>query len=515
MQSRKIMEITRFGYDAKKIDTSAEKLNLKLLLVQVLNYVPGSILPAFISLVSTAIFTRTFSAVEYGQYSLIVSIAALIIAMSSEWLQQAINRYLPVAASEKERQWIKQVTAVGIILTCVILVFSSILIYILASSTLPLQWQCFVLPTTLFIITMSALGPVSVALQAEMRARQFSYFSLANATGKLVLSIIIVFMISREPAGMMWGAALSTILLLPILWRWVGMPTLLIILQPAEWECYWESIKKFATYGFPMIGWFLASTLLNVGDRYVIQWFRGSAEVGIYSANYSLITGAASLVTAPVLLAAHPFLMKAWGEGDKVNVSRWLETIAKWILQVGIIMIGATWLFSSDIATWFLGVEFRSGHIIMPIIIAGIVSWQLGMYAHKPLEFAERTKLMFILSLSVAVLNLILNIIFVPKYGYLAAAYTTLVSFITYAIITSIIGQHFLYWKINFRSISITILVMVVSISGLLNMRQLVKSAWGYMPGFLIALFGYVVVAVVIMKLAGLDFRKLLIQLRH
>ena len=109
--------------------------------------------------------------------------------------------------------------------------------------------------------------------------------------------------------------------------------------------------------------------------------------------------------------------------------------------MAGIILVGATWLFSADIANWFLGAEFRSGHIIMPVVIAGIVAWQLGIYAHKPLEFAEKTTLMFVLSLATAGLNLILNIIFVPIHGYVAAAYTTFVSYLVYTFIAIIVGQ--------------------------------------------------------------------------
>ncbi len=498
----------------KEVNVRAERLNLRLLAAQVLNYIPGSILPAFISLISAAIFTRVFSALEYGQYSLVMSVITSIVAISSQWLQQAINRYLPAVTNEKERRWIKQVTAVGFVLTCLFLVGVSIPTWALVVITLPSQWQRFILPAILFVVAMSAFNSVSVVLQAEMQARRFSYFSLANAAGKLVLSIVIVFTISREPAGMVWGAALSTILLLPILWYRADMPALKT-LRREEWPNYWADIKRLATYGFPMIGWFLAATLLNVGDRYVIQWFRGSTEVGIYSANYSLINGAAGLVAAPLLLAAHPFLMRAWGEGDKINAGKWLGTIAEWILQAGIVLIGATCLFSSDIATWFLGVEFRSGHIVMPIVIAGVVTWQLGMYAHKPLEFSERTKLMFILSLAVAVLNLVLNIIFVPKFGYLAAAYTTLVSFIVYTITTSVVGQRFLQWRVNFRSVGVTILATAITVVSLTKLRQLFEHTWGYAPGFLITLVCYTVTVIIVLRLVGLDFRKLFIQLRR
>jgi len=483
-----------------------ESLNLRLLLRQVLAYVPGSILPAFIGLASAAIFTRIFSTDEYGRYSLVLSIITLATALASQWLQQAINRYLPGASDIATRQEVKQVAAMGVILVAGLL-GGVTLIVLSFRNLLPAEWREFVLPGTLLMVTTSAFNPLGVVLQAEMQARQFSYYALANAVGKLILSLLIVFTITRAPSGMVWGAVLSTAMLLPLLWYRAGLPLPNLLLNKELWSNYWRGIKQFAAYGFPMIGWFLAATLLNVGDRYVIQWFRGSTEVGIYSANYNLIQGAVGLIAAPILLAAHPFLMRAWGEGDRDNAGRWLGIIAEWFTVAGIMLVGATWLFSSDVATWFLGPEFRAGHVIMPAVIAGVVAWQLGMYAHKPLEFSERTGFMFILSLAAAGLNLILNIIFVPIYGYVAAAYTTLVSYLVYAVITSIAGQRILRWQIKAKQIVIIIVVTAGSVFGLSQFRLLVQEDWGYGLGITVALIGYAIVVAAALKLAGINLR--------
>lgn len=491
-----------------------ESLNLRLLLQQILAYVPGSILPAFIALASAAIFTRIFSTDEYGRYSLVLSVTTLATALASQWLQQAINRYLPGASNIATRQEVKQVAAMGVILVAGLL-GGVTLIVLSFRNLLPAEWREFVLPGALLMVTTSAFNPLGVVLQAEMQARQFSYYTLANAVARLILSLLIVFTFTRAPSGMVWGAVLGTAMLLPLLWYSAGLPQPNLLLRKESWSNYWRGIKQFAAYGFPMIGWFLTATLLNVGDRYIIQWFRGSAEVGIYSANYNFIQGAVGLIAAPILLAAHPFLMKAWGEGDRDNAGKWLGIIAEWFAVAGIMMVGATWLFSSDLATWFLGAEFRSGHVIMPAVIAGVVAWQLGMYAHKPLEFSERTGLMFALSLAAAGLNLILNIIFVPRYGYVAAAYTTLVSYLVYAIITSIAGQRILRWRIKAKQIVVITLLTVGSVLGLNQMRLLVQQDWGYGSGIIVAMIGYVIVVTAALKLAGLNVRQLLTSMRR
>ncbi|AOQ23309.1 hypothetical protein MTAT_18410 [Moorella thermoacetica] len=491
-----------------------ESLNLRLLLRQVLAYVPGSILPAFIGLASAAIFTRIFSTDEYGRYSLVLSVTTLATALASQWLQQAINRYLPGASDIATRQAVKRVAAMGVILVSGLLGGVTLIVFSFRNF-LPAEWREFVLPGALLMVTTSAFNPLGVVLQAEMQVRQFSYYTLANAVARLILSLLIVFTITRAPSGMVWGAVLSTAMLLPLLWYRAGLPLPNLLLHKELWSNYWRGLKQFAAYGFPMIGWFLAATLLNVGDRYIIQWFRGSVEVGIYSANYNFIQGAVGLIAAPILLAAHPFLMRAWGEGDRVNAGRWLGIIAEWFAVAGIMMVGATWLFSSDLATWFLGAEFRAGHVIMPVVIAGIVAWQLGMYAHKPLEFAERTTFMFVLSLIAAGLNLILNIIFVPVYGYIAAAYTTLASYLVYAAITGITGQRFLRWRVRGRPVAITILVTLVSVGGLQNLRVMVQGEWGYFPGFLVTVGAGIIAAMVSLRLAGFKLMQFLISSRQ
>jgi O-antigen/teichoic acid export membrane protein len=488
--------------------TRTEYLNIRLLVRQSLAYVPGSILPALIGLTSAAIFTRTFSDEEYGRYSLVLSVITLATALSSQWLQQAINRYLPGATNITTHQKVKRVAAVGIIiilgfLACVTLMLFSF------RSFLPNEWREFVLPGALLMVATSSFNPIGVILQAEMKARLFSRYALANAIAKLFFSIFIVFVIVHSSSGMIWGAALSTAMLLPLLWYRGGLPSPNSLLHNKKlWSNYWRGIKQFTIYGFPMIGWFLATTLLNVGDRYVIQWFRGSGEVGIYSANYNLIQGAISLLAAPILLAAHPFLMKAWSESDKGNVGRWLGIIAEWFAVAGIILVGATWLFSADIANWFLGAEFRSGHI-MPVVIAGIVAWQLGIYAHKPLEFAEKTTLMFVLSLATAGLNLILNIIFVPIHGYVAAAYTTFVSYLVYTFIAIIVGQRILSWHVKVKPIIIIAVFTISSIFGFSQLRYLVQENWGYNLGIMITVIGYTIVEVAALKLSGLNVKRI------
>lgn len=63
-------------------------------------------------------------------------------------------------------------------------------------------------------------------------------------------------------------------------------------------------------YGLPMLGWFLAVSIMNVADRFLIEYFHGSKAVGLYAGNYSIISAAFGLVFGPLTIVIHPLLMK-------------------------------------------------------------------------------------------------------------------------------------------------------------------------------------------------------------
>ena len=63
------------------------------------------------------------------------------------------------------------------------------------------------------------------------------------------------------------------------------------------------AIYDFLEYGLPLVAWYVSAQILNIGDRYIIKYFLGNVEVGIYSANYSIVYGVTTLLSAPFILA--------------------------------------------------------------------------------------------------------------------------------------------------------------------------------------------------------------------
>jgi O-antigen/teichoic acid export membrane protein len=110
-----------------------------------------------------------------------------------------------------------------------------------------------------------------------------------------------------------------------------------------------------------------------------------------------------------------------------------------------------------------LGDEFRAGYVIHLPVAAGAVLWGASMLGHKSMEFAERTTLMLWDVLIAAVINVSLNLVLVPTFGYVAAAYTTLASYAVYVALIWWQARGLVPWDIPYRQVVLNVVAAIVS----------------------------------------------------
>jgi O-antigen/teichoic acid export membrane protein len=146
--------------------------------------------------------------------------------------------------------------------------------------------------------------------------------------------------------------------------------------------------------------------------------------------------------------------------------------MTEWYLLLGIGLVGCTALGANLLLSLALGAAFREGYSVLLPVLAGQILWQASMLGHKGMELMERTYWMLILACIAAIVNLVLNLILVPSYGYVAAAYTTLLSYGLYTFLIWVFSRRFVPWSIPFRSV---VLAMIIATSAA-GIAQVVQS---------------------------------------
>jgi O-antigen/teichoic acid export membrane protein len=441
-----------------------------------IRYIPSTIIPAAVGIASVSVFTRLFGSELYGRYAVIIAAVTLFGAFFGGWIQQAVLRYLP---NYQHEQRLNEFNGkLLIILTFLMLTIAAVAV----AAYLPLRgtigdYGRLYWPGVAMLLGEVAFLTLITLLQAELRSQAYSvYRSLLSVVG-FALSLGFVLAIRRDIAGLVIGAGAARLLMcVPMMTQmhlWSAPARARVALRGRLVDP--ELTGKMLRYGLPLVAFMFGGQMLAIFDRFVIAIFRGDVEVGIYSANYNLVGMGFGLLSTPIITAAHPIIMKAWQKKDG-SIGLLITDFSRYYALAVLPAIAFVYVFGRDIVDILLGSDFREGYRIVPLVLAGSAVWGFSMFGHKGLELLERTHVMLrLVAVSVGV-NIALNLVFVPKYGYMAAAVTTLVSYLAYPILAHRSTTRELPWRIPWRALIKGVLVAAGVTMVLIAIRLLLGS---------------------------------------
>lgn len=186
----------------------------------------------------------------------------------------------------------------------------------------------------------------------------------------------------------------------------------------------------------PLLPHYLSEFVLQSSDKIMINYLCGSGDVAMYSIAYaagSLI----NLITNAINSSFAPFQYQKIASGEYKVLSKRANQV---LLFVAVMLMGIM-LFSREIVLIFGGYKYlESVDVIIPICIGVFFNYTFQLFARVQ-EYYERKLTVVIPSILCAVLNLILNYIFIRLCGYQAAAYTT---FFCYALFCLV---HYFFYR--------------------------------------------------------------------
>lgn len=202
------------------------------------------------------------------------------------------------------------------------------------------------------------------------------------------------------------------------LWRYVSFKSIDEVLR-----------RDMLKYSLPLVPTTLFWWITNVSDRYMIVHFIGEEANGIYAVS-SKLPALLTLISAVFYQAWQISAIKEKDEKFYSNVYQ-KYTLLLLIVSAGLLLI------IRPVNYILFAKSYRSGWIYTPILIMAQVFSTLITFLGTFHLVKKNTKAVSIPILIGAVLNIVLNYIYIPKYGPIAAACTTLASsFISFAIRT-------------------------------------------------------------------------------
>ena len=181
-----------------------------------------------------------------------------------------------------------------------------------------------------------------------------------------------------------------------------------------------------------MIGYSIASQILSVSDRLMISKMVGNSAVGVYSTLYT-VSSLSLMVWTAINASFEPYLYQNM-ENSKSKIKKLSLMMLGMYSLVAILLV----YLAPEVVRILATAEYYKGIYIMPPIAGGVYFIAVSNLYSDILVYLKKTKMVMISSAIAALLNIVLNYLMINVYGYMAAAYTTLFSYIAMAVLLSI-----------------------------------------------------------------------------
>ena len=258
--------------------------------------------------------------------------------------------------------------------------------------------------------------------RVERRAKEFVAFQLANVSITVVLTVVLVVVFDYGAIGLILGNFIGTgVILLAMVWarrRTVGIRRFDRKLAP-----------ELLSFAVPLMPTGLAIWALNFADRLQVQRLAGAAELGQYAAAAKVAAGM-TIFLAAFQAAWTPFAHALRGEeGDEVAKQTYAEVFTLWSVMMGWGLAALTLFSAPYIALAFPEDAQESVIPVVPLLAASIVLYGIYLIVGIGVNITKRTRMTPVIAAFGGVVAVGLNFWFIPAFGILGAAMTTLIGF--------------------------------------------------------------------------------------
>lgn len=219
-----------------------------------------------------------------------------------------------------------------------------------------------------------------------------------------------------------------------------------------------EYLKEFIKYSTPLIPNNLSWWIVNASDRFLIKLFSGYSNLGIYSIANKI---------PQILNTFYGLFFKAWQissikELGKEDTEKFYEQIFKYISKamftVGVcILAGINLIFLI-----MIGDEFKEAINYVPILVLAIIFFTLASFLGSIYTAYKKSKNILKSTIISAVINIAVNIIFMPFLGAIVACYSTLISYLFLFIYRLYDSRQFMKLKIDIKDLIVSSLIFVL-----------------------------------------------------
>jgi O-antigen/teichoic acid export membrane protein len=434
----------------------------KRLAGQTIIYGFGTIAPRLLNfLLLTPLYTRIFDKTEYGVFTELYAYIVFLLVILTYGMETGFFRF---AKGEKDFKKVYSTSLVSLFATSLIFVLATVVFSEQIATLLDYEHNANYIRWFCIIVSIDAFTSIPFAkLRYEGKAKKFGILKIINVLVNIGFNALFflvfpsVYKTNPEIIKYVYNPEMGVgyVFIANLIASIVTLILLIPDLFSFKIRFDFDLLKRMMMYSLPLLVVGIAGTVNEVLDKILMKHLVSDPssaleQVGIYGANYKL----AVLMTIFIQMfryAAEPFFFSRMDDKDARHQ---YAAIMKYFIIIGLFIFLGVMLYI-DIVKYFIGTEFHSGLRIVPIIL--LANLFLGILYNQSIwyKLTNLTKYGAWISLIGAGITIILNIILVPFFGYMGAAWATLICYTSMIVITYFMGQKFYTIDYDLKNISI------------------------------------------------------------
>lgn len=420
----------------------------KLITKDLLAYLPAKALPALAAFITVPIYTRLFSPAEFGDYVLAVAAAEFLLVVVIEGFGLGAIRFY---SAYQRRSGLSSYFAV---------VFGSVGLITLAATAASagiLVMIRFLIPSEVYLMLWAALAlfvasacftTLTNVLRGQEKSLWYSVFLSSSSFGGIIFGLLLVLVFGMDIGGLIWGQTLGLLLtIIPLVW----LTTRSVAVRPAHFNR--SDFRQIWTFALPFTIANIAFWMLTLSDRYIVELFRGSYEVGLYSIANKISSRTILLLVSLFILVPVPIVCRLWEERGRQATEEALTAFTRMFFLMVIPAVVGLAVVAAPIVRLLADEAYFGGYGAIWLVACASMALGLSELGRLGCLVTNHTGLIARNQCLAAGAGLILNFILVPTLGFMGAALSAAVSFSLLACLQAITSARFLTWRWPFGSL--------------------------------------------------------------
>ncbi|MCB9196623.1 MAG: polysaccharide biosynthesis protein [Flavobacteriales bacterium] len=457
---------------------------LKKLAGQTAIYGVSSILARFLNFLLTPFYTDVFTEDQFGIITELYAYVAFLIVFLTYGMETSFFRYSTKEGVNPQTAYnnsLYSVTTTSLIFIVLAIIFAQPIANWLVYPNHSEYVIWFAI-----IVALDALASIPLAkLRKENLAQKFAMINIANVAINIFLNLYFLWYCKGnfENGNSNWlieltynpdigvgyvfianlVASISKFLLLGGQMRYKG-------------NFDWQLFKEMFKYAYPMLFVGLAGIINEMLDRVMLKPILtqsylkeggvnfqkanelAQSQLGIYGGNYK-IAMIISMFLQAYRYAAEPFFFNQ--EKEKDSTKTYSKVMNFFVVIVSLMFLGIS--MNLQIVKYFTpNPVYWTGLAVVPILLGANVL--LGIYINQSIwyKLSHRTNLGAVISIIGAAITIVINLIFIPIYGYIASAWATLICYAIMVGISYVLGQKFYPIPYNLKKIGMYMILALI-----------------------------------------------------